>query len=128
MRFFKKHILLTILLIGLSFYIYFYYTKINNYNRNTYTKDSHFISELYRSDDRIYNNYLNEKEKKMYDHIINISKRYALSDKINYTDYVGLLMSSVTTIINTISYVLIAFVSISLVVRPISNHRFSIFL
>lgn len=38
---------------------------------------------------------------------------------IRYTDYVGSLMSSVTTIIDTISYVLIAFVSISLVVSSI---------
>lgn len=40
-------------------------------------------------------------------------------DKINYTDYVGLIMSSVTTIIDVISYVLIAFVAISLVVSSI---------
>ena len=39
--------------------------------------------------------------------------------KITYTDYVGLMMSSVTTIINAISYVLIAFVSISLIVSSI---------
>ena len=39
--------------------------------------------------------------------------------KIHYTDYVGIIMSSVTTIINAISYVLIAFVSISLVVSSI---------
>ncbi len=38
---------------------------------------------------------------------------------IQYTDYVGLMMSSVSTIINTISYVLIAFVAISLVVSSI---------
>ena len=38
---------------------------------------------------------------------------------IRYTDYVGLLMSSVTTIVNAISYVLIAFVAISLVVSSI---------
>ena len=38
---------------------------------------------------------------------------------IRYTDYVGLIMSSVTTIINAISYVLIAFVAISLVVSSI---------
>ena len=38
---------------------------------------------------------------------------------IRYTDYVGSLMSSVTTIVDTISYVLIAFVSISLVVSSI---------
>ena len=40
-------------------------------------------------------------------------------DIINYTDYVALMMSSVSTIINVISYVLIAFVSISLVVSSI---------
>lgn len=38
---------------------------------------------------------------------------------ITYTDYVGTLMSSVTDIINVISYVLIAFVAISLVVSSI---------
>ena len=40
-------------------------------------------------------------------------------DQINYTDVVALLMSSITTIINVISYVLIAFVAISLVVSSI---------
>ena len=40
-------------------------------------------------------------------------------NQITYTDYVGLLMSSVTTIIDTITYVLIAFVSISLIVSSI---------
>ena len=40
-------------------------------------------------------------------------------DVIRYTDYVGLLMSSITTIINAISNVLIAFVAISLVVSSI---------
>ncbi len=38
---------------------------------------------------------------------------------INYTDLVGLLMSSVTVIVDMISYVLIGFVSISLVVSSI---------
>lgn len=40
-------------------------------------------------------------------------------EQISYTDYVALLMSSITTIINAISYVLIAFVAISLVVSSI---------
>ncbi len=40
-------------------------------------------------------------------------------DKISYTDYIALLMSSITTIISAISYVLIAFVAISLVVSSI---------
>ena len=40
-------------------------------------------------------------------------------DTITYTDYVALLMSSITDIISGISYLLIAFVSISLVVSSI---------
>ena len=43
----------------------------------------------------------------------------AEEDQIKYTDVVALLMSSITTIINVISYVLIAFVAISLVVSSI---------
>ena len=38
---------------------------------------------------------------------------------MTYTDYVGLLMSSVTIIVNVISYVLIAFVAVSLIVSSI---------
>ena len=58
--------------------------------------------------------------------VINVLDQYnenvekADEDKvITYTDYVGTLMSSVTDIINVISYVLIAFVAISLVVSSI---------
>ena len=39
--------------------------------------------------------------------------------QIQYTDYVGIMMSSVTSIINAVTYVLIAFVAISLVVSSI---------
>lgn len=38
---------------------------------------------------------------------------------VTYTDFVGALMSSVTTIINVVSYVLVAFVAISLIVSSI---------
>ncbi len=41
------------------------------------------------------------------------------SDVISYTDYIGLMMSSISTIINAISYILIGFVAISLVVSSI---------
>ena len=41
------------------------------------------------------------------------------NDKINYTDTVGIMMSSISTIIDAISYVLIAFVAISLIVSSI---------
>ena len=39
--------------------------------------------------------------------------------KISYTDYLGIMMSSITTIINAITYVLIAFVAVSLIVSSI---------
>ncbi len=58
--------------------------------------------------------------------VINILDKYNNDIKnvdedkvISYTDYVGTLMSSVTDIINVISYVLIAFVAISLIVSSI---------
>ncbi len=41
------------------------------------------------------------------------------ANKISYTDYIGIMMSSISIIINTITYVLIAFVAISLVVSSI---------
>jgi putative ABC transport system permease protein len=54
-----------------------------------------------------------------YNHFVESSEEYGKKYMIGYTDYVGLMMSSVTTIIDAISYVLIAFVSVSLVVSSI---------
>lgn len=51
--------------------------------------------------------------------IANYNEGVEEKDKISYTDYVALVMSSVTTIVDVISYVLIAFVSVSLVVSSI---------
>ena len=57
------------------------------------------------------------------DEIISIIDKYNEnkdeSDKLVYTDLVGIMMDSVTTIINAISYILMAFVSISLIVSSI---------
>ena len=57
------------------------------------------------------------------DEIEQLIKTYNFSaseeNKIQYTDYIKLIMSSITTIINAISYILIAFVSISLIVSSI---------
>ena len=57
------------------------------------------------------------------DEIKNIIEKYnqklAEDDKLVYSDLVGVMMDSVTTIINAISYILMAFVSISLIVSSI---------
>ena len=49
----------------------------------------------------------------------NLKKEDKEESIIEYTDLVGILMSSVTSIVNVISYVLIAFVAISLIVSSI---------
>lgn len=57
------------------------------------------------------------------ENIISIIDKYnedkAEEEQITYSDIVGLMMSSVSTIVNTISSVLIAFVAISLIVSSI---------
>ena len=51
--------------------------------------------------------------------IENYNNSVGEDSKISYTDYVALMTSSLTTIINGISYVLIAFVAVSLIVSSI---------
>ncbi len=60
-----------------------------------------------------------DSKEKINEIIDNYNKKNDEAHQIKYTDYIGLMLSSVTTIINAISYILIAFVSISLVVSSI---------
>ena len=64
-----------------------------------------------------------EAKERVLDHIDAYNKRVKAAGHderaISYTDYMGIIMGSVTDIVNTISLVLIAFVSISLVVSSI---------
>ena len=60
-----------------------------------------------------------EAKDKIAECINDYNKKATDENKITYTDYVGLLMSSITTIINVVSYVLIAFVAVSLIVSSI---------
>ncbi len=53
------------------------------------------------------------------DAIVHYNEAVSSDDQIEYTDLVAILMTSITSIINVISYVLIAFVAISLVVSSI---------
>lgn len=60
-----------------------------------------------------------ENKENISEAIKDYNSKVGKEDQITYTDYIGLLLSSVTTIINVISYVLIAFVAVSLVVSSI---------
>ncbi|MBE6684545.1 MAG: ATP-binding cassette domain-containing protein [Ruminococcaceae bacterium] len=85
---------------------------------NFYAKDfeSKEAIEKFISD---YNTEANEKYVEEYEKEHGVKPEGKAPDELQYTDLVGSLMSSVTIIINAISYVLIAFVSISLVVSSI---------
>ena len=67
---------------------------------NSFDSKENFIDFVDKYNDKVKNNGNNE-------------------DEIKYTDTTGILMSSVKKVVNTVSYVLIAFVSISLVVSSI---------
>lgn len=60
-----------------------------------------------------------EAKEEISDKIEEYNQSVEEEDRIVYTDYIALMMSSITTIISAISYVLIAFVGISLVVSSI---------
>ena len=60
-----------------------------------------------------------EAKERIVDIIAEYNRNHDEAHQISYTDMVGMLMSSVTDIINAISYILIAFVAISLIVSSI---------
>ncbi len=88
---------------------------------STYEENMKKLSAVDLDNPSVINIYASSFEAK--DNIADIISEYNSTvdeaDQISYTDYVAILMSSITTIINSISYVLIAFVSISLVVSSI---------
>lgn len=94
----------------------------SEYSESTYEDNMKALGYITMENPGSINIYTNSFENK--DKIADLIREYNNSvqnddDKIEYTDYVALLMSSITTIINAISYVLIAFVAISLVVSSI---------
>lgn len=58
-------------------------------------------------------------KEKLSDLITSYNKKQTKSDVITYNDFIGTMLSSVTSVVNIISYVLIAFVSVSLIVSSI---------
>ena len=110
--------------------------QLSNPNKNVFTNDDFKDLESYETNlmklgivdlDSPYTINIYPKDFESKDEIKNIINDYNTSkenegkeeERIEYTDYVGLLMNSVTTIVNVIGYVLIAFVSISLIVSSI---------
>jgi len=99
----------------------FYYDNTLQFSKSSYEKNLSDLGAIDLSSPEKMNIYASSFENK--DIIEEAIAEYndSVDDlkKIRYTDYVGIMMSSITTIINAITYVLVAFVSISLVVSSI---------
>ncbi|MDE5883682.1 MAG: ABC transporter permease [Oscillospiraceae bacterium] len=96
--------------------IYEQYISSGNYDNNMSTFG--LVSVNAPSSISIYVDSFEAKES-IADCIADYNETVSEENQISYTDYIGLLMSSVTTIVNVISYVLIAFVAVSLIVSSI---------
>ena len=98
-----------------------YYGEILEFSDTTYEQNMRTLSDVDLEDPATINLFASSFENK--DVLEEVIAAYNDSveelKQIRYTDYVGIMMSSVTTIINAITYVLIAFVAISLVVSSI---------
>ncbi|MGN0630881.1 MAG: ABC transporter permease, partial [Ruminococcus sp.] len=98
-----------------------YYDTVIVFSESTYDDNLLLMGYIDIDDPSSINLYASSFENKdiITDAIDDYNKDVDEVSQIIYTDYVGLMMSSVTTIINTITYVLIAFVAISLIVSSI---------
>ena len=98
-----------------------FYDRVLEFSTSTYEANLVTIGSLDLESPASINLYASSFENK--DLIVSTVDRYNNSvgdaQKIDYTDLLGIMMSSITTIIDAISYVLIAFVSVSLIVSSI---------
>ena len=98
-----------------------YHDEILEFSKSTYDDNLLKLGYVNLNDPATINLYASSFENKdvIEAFIEDYNKDVEELSQIKYTDYIGIMMSSITTIINAISYVLIAFVAISLVVSSI---------
>jgi putative ABC transport system permease protein len=98
-----------------------YYEQVLVFSENTYDLNLQELGYVDLDEPATIMLYASSFENK--DVIEDVIARYNESreelQQVHYTDYVGIMMSSITTIIDAITYILIAFVAISLIVSSI---------
>jgi len=108
---------------GVAYTKYFTQQMIDYRNEKISTFEVNFsgINEINKKIPKTISLYIKSFESKdgVVAFIDNYNAQAEKEDKITYTDIAGFIMSTVSTIINAITYVLIAFVSVSLVVSSI---------
>ena len=98
-----------------------YYDEILVFSTSTYENNLRTLGYINLDDPATINLFAASFEDKdsIEEAIADYNKNTDEFSQITYTDYVGLMMSSVTSIINAITYVLISFVAVSLIVSSI---------
>lgn len=98
-----------------------YYEAVLEFAPTSYEENLRTLSDVREESPSAVNLYASSFENKdtIEEMIDEYNKNVEELKQIHYTDYIGIMMSSITTIINAITYVLIAFVAISLVVSSI---------
>ena len=98
-----------------------YYDEVMTFSDSTYENNLLKLGYIDLESPATINIYASSFENKdiIVDAIKDYNKDVEELKQIKYTDYLGIMMSSITTIINAITYVLIAFVAISLIVSSI---------
>ncbi len=98
-----------------------YYDEVLSFSESTFDKNLQMLGHVNLDDPATVNLFASSFENKevIEDAIASYNTSVEELKQIRYTDYVGIIMSSITTIIDAITYVLIAFVAISLVVSSI---------
>lgn len=98
-----------------------YYDEVLEFSESTYESNLLKLGAIDLDEPSTINIYASTFESKdiIEDSIITYNEGVEELKQIQYTDYVGIMMSSITSIINAITYVLIAFVAISLIVSSI---------
>ncbi len=98
-----------------------YYDEVTEFSENTYEQNLLDMGYIDLNSPSAINIYATSFENKdiITDEIKSYNDNVDELKQIKYTDYLGIMMSSITTIINAITYVLVAFVAISLIVSSI---------
>ncbi len=98
-----------------------YYDEVLEFSESSYESNLRELGYVDLEDPASINLYASSFENKevIEDAIAAYNETAEEMEQITYTDYVGLIMSSVTSVINAITYVLIAFVAVSLIVSSI---------
>ena len=85
--FFDKHKVLTVVVVCISFYIYYNFTMLVGENKYIDKDSEHYVNSIYMSDGYVYNNYLNKNEKTMYMYLLNNTKEYKPTFKFKLNEF-----------------------------------------